>query len=116
MLMRDDRIHFNGDAKRQGRDSNRAPRMAAGFSKHVLHQLGSAVRYLRLVGEGGGAVHENAKLHDLLHAIERSERRLHLRQKHDSAATCRSDSRVDVHVLAKAAFDQAAVLCKADLP
>src|SRR6186713_2722299 len=47
----DDRIHLDRGSERQYRNADRAARMAAGFAEDLLHQLGGAVRHLRLVGE-----------------------------------------------------------------
>ena len=51
----------------------------------------------------------------LLDAVERAERRLHLREQHDPATPCGRDAAFQIHVLAKPAEDQAAVLGEADL-
>src|SRR3569833_1467455 len=89
--------------------------MAAGLAEHFLHELGSAVGDLGLVGEGGRAVHEHAELHDSLDPVERAKRGLDLGEQANATAARGGVAGIEVHVLAKPPFDQAAVLGEADL-
>src|SRR4051794_29914221 len=89
--------------------------MPAGLAEHLLHQLRGAVGDLGLVGKRGRTVDEHAELHDPLDPVERAERGLDLREKHDAAAARGRDPAIEVSVLAEAAFDQAAVLGETDL-
>src|SRR6476620_1441748 len=89
--------------------------MAARFAEHILHQLRRAVGDLRLVGKGGRAVDEHAKLDHLLHAVEGPKGGLHLREQHYAAAAGSGDTALKVDILAQPAFDQASVVGEADL-
>jgi hypothetical protein len=62
---RDDRVDFDRRAERQHRHADGAARVATRFAEQRFHQLGSAVRDLRLLREGRIAVHEHAQLDDL---------------------------------------------------
>src|SRR5262245_49496866 len=112
----DDRIHLDRDTQREDRDADGRSSMAPYLAEHLLHQFGRAVGDLWLVGEITVAVDENAELDDPPDPVERAQRRLDLRKQHDAAAARGRLARFQVHILAQPAFDQAAVLGKADLP
>src|SRR5512139_10407 len=111
----DDRIHLDRDTEWKDRYANRRACVPAGFAEDLLHQLGGPVGDLRLVDEIAMAVDENAQLHDSLDPVERAKGRLHLGQQHNSATASGGLSRLQVQPFSQTAFDQAAVLGKADL-
>src|SRR3982751_2562112 len=85
-IHRDDRIDLDRHAERKDRHADRGPRMATLLPEHFDHQVADAVRDLRLIGEIDGRADENAQLDDALHAVERAEHGIHLRQQADAAA------------------------------
>src|SRR6476646_89634 len=72
-----DDLHLDRRIERQHGYADGRARVDAGVAEDLTEQLRSAVRDLRLAGEVGCGGHERNDLHDLHHAVEVADDRLH---------------------------------------
>src|SRR4051794_7735500 len=106
----DDGIDLDRRPQRKHRHADRAAGVAAGLAEHLLHQLRRAIGDLGLVGEGAGAVDEDAELNDPLDPVEAAQSPLHLGEQHQPAGPRGAHAVFEAQILAELAGDQGAIL------